>query len=170
MSDFNEAVGKTLAAEGGFFHNQVTGEIVNYGWTASTLASLGEPSTEDYVRSLTRDRAITLYREYFWNPLSLDSIADQALANKVFDIAVNQGLGTSARLLQEAVNDLQLGGAILQIDGKIGPKTIDAANALPASNLLTTFRSHAKQRYMDIAAKNPQLKGDLPGWLQRLAS
>src|SRR5580692_7161387 len=147
MASFLDAVTKTLANEGGYFKNTVTGEVVNYGITASFLGGISQPNSDEDVQSLTRDQAINLYHEYFWLPLNADEIADQTLANKVFDIAVNQGLGTSAKLLQQAVNDLQLGSAAIQVDGHIGPATIAAVNSLPASNLLTQFRALAAGRY-----------------------
>jgi lysozyme family protein len=170
MASFIEAVTKTLLAEGGFVHNSVTGEIVNYGITSAFLGSIGQPNSESDVQNLTRDQAINLYHEYFWEPLNAGAIVDQNLANKVFDIAVNQGLRTSAKMLQEAVNGLQLGAGEIQEDGIIGRQTIAAINALPPSNLLIQFKALAEVRYREIAEENPKLAGDLAGWLQRLAS
>lgn len=170
MANFEIAVGRTLAAEGGYYKNSATGEVVNFGITAAFLGGHGLPNSDADVQALTVEEATALYHAYFWAPLHAEDIADQMLANKVFDIAVNQGLGPSAKMLQQAVNDLQLGGTLLQVDGVIGPKTVAAVNALPPSNLLTQFRALAEARYQEIAANNPALTGDLPGWLARLAS
>ena len=169
MALFSEAVQKTIAAEGGYFKNTVTGEVVNHGITSAFLAGHGLPSLDADVQALTVNQAINLYHEFFWTPLLGDEILDQALANKVFDVEVNQG-GIAVKELQQAVNSLQLGGAVIQDDGVMGKLTIAAVNALPPSNLLTQFRAEVADRYREIAAENPKLAGDLAGWLTRLAS
>ena len=191
MADFEQALTKTENAEGQFFFNRKTGEIVNRGITISTLIALhllpadiltayqayksdGNYGHLDsvfaYMKSRTPEEDAEFYQANYWNEIRGDDILDQALANKVFDIAVNQGLGSSVRLLQQAVNDLQLGGAQLTVDGEIGPHTLAAVNALPASSLLTQFKSLVEARYRQIAASNPALAGDLEGWLARLNS
>jgi lysozyme family protein len=191
MADFNIALQITLKNEGGFAWNHETKEIVNRGITCSTLIALrllpldlvadytayktdGDeshlPAVIAYMQNRTLDEDAAFYREYYWGPLDCSFINDQNLANKVFDIGVNQGVGESAKMLQEAVNDLQLGGSQLVVDGDIGPATIAAVNAVPGSNLLTAFRARAEARYREIAANDPALAPDLDGWLVRLAS
>ena len=170
MASFDLAIPITLAHEGGFFHNPTTGEVVNRGITLATLRSLGvlhtsgPPTTADiaFVRGLTLDEVEQIYREQYWDKLSLDQIKDQEVAAKVFDLAVNMGVVTAARILQQAVG--------VPVDGIVGPHTIGAANAANPLILLSDIRTVASARYQQIAAANPALAEDLPGWLSRLES
>lgn len=170
MAKFEEAIDKTLAAEGGFFHNTTTGEVVNMGITLTTLRSLqvlrtNGPATPDdinFVRTLTEDEAREIYKSEYWDKLCLDAIDSQDVAAKVFDVAVNMGVVTSARILQQAVG--------VPVDGIVGPHTIGAANAMDAIALLGMIRARAASHYREIAAANPNLAPDLNGWLTRLNS
>jgi lysozyme family protein len=172
MADFDPAVQLTLQHEGGFFHNTVTGEIVNYGVTLAFVRDCGYCANPDeaFIRNLTVEQAREIYRKYFWDRYNIGSIRDQDLANKVFDLTVNMGPGGSTHdgaltLLQRAVNDC---GGNLVVDGHIGPKSIAAINALDPARLLAAYRKRAESRYQEIAQANSNLAGNLTGWLSRL--
>lgn len=172
MADFEPAVQLTLQNEGGFFHNQVTGEVVNYGVTLAFASGCGYCSATDdaFIQNLTQQQAIGIYKTRFWDPHNLGSINDQNLANKTFDLTVNMGPGDknvegALTLLQHAVCDC---GGNCAIDGILGPQSIAGINALDAAQLLTAYRARAKTRYEQIA-QNPKLASDLPVWLARLA-
>jgi len=140
------------------------------GITLSTLRSLGILKTKgpalqsdvEFVKSLTEDEAKDIYMQEYWDKLNLDRLTSQDVANKVFDLAVNMGVVTSARFLQAACG--------VPVDGIVGPHTIGVANAMDSGVLLAAIRAHAKNRYAEIAASNPALAPDLPGWLARLDS
>ena len=173
MADFETAVLLTLQNEGGFFDNPVTGEVVNYGVTLAFASGCGYCSAtdQDYIRSLTRDQAIDIYKKYFWDPHNFALFNDQVLANKAFDLTVNMGPGDrnmegALTLLQRAVCEC---GGHCEVDGVIGPRTLAAINAADPAQLLTAYRARAKARYEQIA-QNPKLAGDLAGWLERLAA
>jgi lysozyme family protein len=169
VSDFDQAVQITLSHEGGYAQNLKTGEVVNMGITQAFLAAHHLPSTVDDVQELTRPAAINLYRLYFWTPMRLQEIKDQTLAAKVFDLAVNLGIGTSAALLQGAIND-EWGHECLTVDGKIGELTIGCANTADPLKVLATLRVRAEAHYRELVQSNPELAVDLKGWLIRLAS
>jgi lysozyme family protein len=83
MADFQPAVTITLQHEGGFFHNPVTGEIVNHGITLTFVQTSGcQPHADEaFIQNLSIAAASAIYRTYFWNHNSMGSIADQNLAN-----------------------------------------------------------------------------------------
>jgi len=168
MADFQPAVAVTLRNEGGFAHNQVTGEIVNRGITLTFVRSSGykPDADEDFIQNLSAAEASAIYETYFWNRHSIGSIADQSLANKVFDLTVNMG-PAALKLLQSAANAC---GGQCAVDGVLGPVSIAQINGLDAVKLLAEFKELAGQRYRQIAADNRQLAGDLTGWLARLNS
>lgn len=171
MAEFEPAVTITLRNEGGFFHNPVTGEVVNHGITLRFVRSSVKPDAdEDFIRNLTIEDASAIYRTHFWDRYNIGSINDQNLANKVFDLNVNMGPGAANHvgaltLLQTAVNAC---GGQCAVDGIVGPATIEQVNALDPANLLAQYKDLASQRYTQIAANNAQLAGDLTGWLARL--
>lgn len=172
MASFDPAVQLTLRNEGGFYHNQVTGEIVNHGITLAFVKDSGyrAQADESFIRNLSQVQAAEIYRKYFWDRYRIGDIADQELANKVFDLTVNMGPGGRTRdggitLLQKAVNDC---GGNCAVDGVLGPQSIAAINALDPVGLLAAYRNRAKARYEAIAAANSALTPNLSGWLTRL--
>jgi lysozyme family protein len=174
MANFQPALQLTLAHEGGFFHNPVTGEIVNRGITLTFILNSGYCPTADaaFIQNLTLDQTAAIYQKYFWDAHNIGQINDQNLANKVFDLTVNMGPGTATHegaltLLQRAVCDC---GGNCQIDGIIGSQSIAQVNALNAVQLLAAYRQRAEARYQAIAAANQELAGNLDGWLNRLNS
>lgn len=173
MANFDPAVQLTLENEGGFFHNQVTGEVVNHGITLTFVRSSGfNPAADEaFIQNLSAEEAQQIYQKYFWNPHNIGQINDQNLANKAFDLTVNMGPGGpnhegALTLLQRAVNDC---GGACTVDGQIGPETIGHINALDPGQLLAAYRARAKAHYQAIAAGNPAVANDLTGWLARLA-
>jgi lysozyme family protein len=121
---------------------------------------------EAFIQNLSTAEASSIYQTYFWGRYSLGSIDDQSLANKAFDLTVNMG-PAALKLLQSAVNAC---GGQCAVDGVPGPISFAQINALDPVKLLTEFKTLAAQRYTQIATGNPQLAGDLTGWLSRLNS
>lgn len=120
----------------------------------------------DDVRAMPRSTAIEIYRRNWWERYGYHRLLPP-MDLKVFDTSVNTGPGRAHRLLQQSCNDL---GAMLVVDGQLGPKSIAAANALNNRPLLDTFRRRQAQFYRDLAASDPRLRGFLGGWLRRAAS
>lgn len=174
MADFQPAVTITLQHEGGFFHNTVTGEIVNHGVTLQFVQSSGykPDADESFIQNLSVAEASQIYQTYFWDRYHIGSINDQELASKVFDLTVNMGPGGpnhagAISLLQSAVNACK---GQCTVDGLLGPLSLAQVNALDPGTLLTQYKQMVAQRYTAIAAANVELAGDLNGWLARLNS
>ena len=168
MSLFDPAVEKTLISEGGFFWNHTTGEVVNMGITLKTLRSLGVLKTSGpplesdiaFVKSLTEDEAKDIYQDQYWDPLHLELLTSQEVANKIFDLAVNTGWTQATKILQRALR--------IPDDGILGPHTVAAANAADPVNLLADIRTCGTQFYCELAQSKPELADNLDGWLKRL--
>ena len=58
------------------------------------------------------------YKRNYWNHLHLDNLANQELANQVFDTAVNCGIKPAVKIIQKVLG--------IPADGKLGPVTIEA--------------------------------------------
>jgi lysozyme family protein len=177
MAIFSIALGLTLQHEGGFFHNLKTGEVVNRGITLAFLRGIGRltstgaatPADILYIQNLTLEQTSDLFEEYWWEPLLLDHVNDQEIANKVFDVGVNTGQSEAVTLLQRAVLEAAP-NAQLVVDGAMGAHTLDAVNAVDATELLADFRLLGEGFYRGIAAKNANYAADLGDWLARLAA
>jgi len=169
MADFQSAVEKLLKLEGGFAAADNNAGAVNFGITQQFLRSIGRPATLEDVRTLTREEAIALYREYFWDKLRIGEIHDQRLAEMLFFAAVNMGPSRPIRYLQEALRELRRD---VQVDGAIGPQTLSALNGLDVNEtkaVVLSLKQRLQARYRDLAQRNPALYGDdLRGWLARL--
>jgi lysozyme family protein len=158
MARFEDAIHTVLANEGGYvFDPADPGGETNYGICRRQYPQLDIPA-------LTREQACDIYRRDYW---FCDGIKNQAVATKLFDMAVNMGRNTAVRLLQRAL--LALGNTGLTIDGIFGPATLALTNASPAELLLATLRHQAAVRYYALVHKNPKLLKFLHGWLTRAA-
>jgi len=160
MANFETALTKTLIHEGGY--NVTSGDVG--GETNFGISKRSYPNVD--IKGLTKETAGELYKRDFWDVLNCDQINDDLLADKVFDLAVNMGVGTGARLLQEAVCSM---GLTIAVDGKVGPATIRTINLLSGVSLLAVLRGLAEARYRKIVANNPSQSKFLKGWLLRLS-
>lgn len=186
MARFEDAIMYVLANEGAFSnHPADPGGATFWGISLRFLKSQGEEWDLDDdgdidvadVRSLTVADAKLLYRSNFWDRLQLDLVADQAVATRIFDMAVNMGCPAAVKILQRAANDfsLELNGdedlpELLEVDGVLGLKTRSMTNILAMidrSGLMAALRKAHEQFYLDLVERKPNLEVFLRGWLNR---
>lgn len=175
MAKFEDMIEGVLEHEGALSDDpNDPGLVTHWGISLRWLRSLGPmigdldgdgEVTEDDIRGLTREQAIELYREKFWDPRYAEM--PDGVASKVFDAAVNMGPSAAHRLLQEALREL---GFNLAVDGVLGPMTMDAVKTADWYDLLREFRAAQSYRYARLAIANPNLQTFLRGWLRRAAA
>lgn len=177
MADFQNAIGLILRHEGGYSwnkndHGQETAFGISRvywpkwsGWpTIDTIKANKKPN--ESLDSLLMDNSTLMslvksfYKANFWNPLNLDKIKDQQIANAVVDFGVNAGTGRSARLLQKAVGVLS--------DGIIGDKTIEAVNSQSPAVVLGKFNELRKDYYDAIIQHDPTQGQFKASWYSRI--
>lgn len=168
MAAFNPALKKTLGFEGGYSdHPSDTGGKTSYGITEAVARQWGYHGE---MKDLPLDVAEQIYHRNYWTPLKLDGFSDQLVAEYAFDIAVNMGIGTAGRLLQETVNFLD-GNGTLFVDGKVGVATVSKVNEISKSNragaFLKLFKAVRIMKYVNIVLSNPAQKVFLTGWINR---
>jgi lysozyme family protein len=136
MANFDLALAVTLKNEGGYQNSSNDkGNFNSLGMLVGTNFGISAPTYERYINrvpSATDIRAITpaiaadVYLLYYWNPNNLSVISDQQTANQLFDIAVLQGAGRMAKIVQQALHNIGYTGVTL--DGDFGPATRAAIN------------------------------------------
>lgn len=72
-----------------------------------TKYGLSPKTTKKDNRNATLKDAAKYYEINFWKPLNLDLLESQGLATEILDTAVNCGDGTSAKMPNQAVEDVQ---------------------------------------------------------------
>lgn len=171
-NDFQEAVEITLKNEGGLsIDKSDPGGITNYGVSLRFLQENGVDINGDGsinakdILQLTEQDAISIYLDKFWNKFNLESIKNDELADKVFDLSVNMGGYQAIKMLQQAIN-FQLRFRI-QTDGIIGKMTLNALNNVNIPALLTAYKALACNFYQNLVVKNYNLQKFLVGWLRR---
>jgi len=113
----------------------------------------------DDIRNLTDKEASVIYKQYFYDPLHLDTFKLDKLALQVMDMAVNAGISAAVKILQ------RLCGA--KVDGVMGPKTIAAANTF-LDNIALRYADARKEYYLDLIEDNPRLAKFQAGWINRV--
>lgn len=159
---FQTAIELVLEKEGGFSnHPRDRGGPTNFGITALTYAAFHgrDPATvtEADMRALTREEAIDIYRNNYWNASRCESLP-AGLDLCVFDFAVNAGVRRAVRLLQEVVHT--------EPDGSIGPITLAA---IGASDVTTVIRDFAEKR-LEYYRALPDFDVFGNGWTARTVS
>lgn len=165
MSNFEQALAYTLVNEGGYSDDPAdSGGPTNLGLTLTDLREAGLPTTVEYIKQLTPEQAAPIYRQFYWNPLSLDQVTDNSISTAVFDIAVVRGIGMSAQLAQIVCNGY---GAALAVDGAVGPLTLKALNTIGRKTFICEFEMHVASGFQRIVMDNPSQEVFLNGWLAR---
>lgn len=172
MADFTQAFQLMIAHEGGYGNDPddpggetykgVARKIFSKwdGWTKVDILKrqTGFPANLDKDPELQQNIS-DFYRVNFWDKINGDQIANQEIANSIFDFGVNAGVGTSASLAQMVV------GA--KSDGVIGPNSISAINNFDPEHFLASFTVAKIARYVNIVKKRPTSRKYFYGWVIR---
>lgn len=155
MADFESAVTKTIRREGG---DQFTEDPDDPGGaTRFGISKRAHPEVDP--QNLTLDGAKAIYRKEYWDPLQGDSLAVQAIAEALFDTAVNMGVAQAVKLAEVVLG--------LPADGTMGPALLAALNAADAGEFAAGFTLAKVARYLTLVKKNPKLEKFFYGWVRR---
>ena len=143
--------------------NGKTGWHTNAGITYKTWA--GFYGVENDHRFYTMNAAdwFSIFKKGYWDGVHGDSFTSQNIAIFVTGMAWGSGAKQAGKSLQVAINHC---GLLCSIDGVIGNKTINAANAINPTQLFDELINERKRFFYAIATgKNAKF---LNGWLNRL--
>jgi lysozyme family protein len=148
MSKFDEAFELVVGIEAGYVDDpDDPGGETKYG-----VSKRAYPNED--IKNMTLDRAKLLFKCDYWDKCRCDDIPSP-LDTYVFDAAVNQGVGAAIRLLQNVLG--------VVVDGKIGPKTIAAAQKADDEDMALYMVARAF-RYIETGTFWKHGKG----WFKRL--
>lgn len=161
---FAAALKHVLKMEGGYSDDpHDPGGPTNKGITLATLAAWRgvKITAANRARMIAELRAISpaeteaIYRQCYWEPAGCPALPPR-LAFAHFDAAVNHGVGSAIRMLQEAV------GA--DVDGEIGPQTKSRIAAMPVAEIIKAYAEIRRRRYRAL----PHFWRFGRGWLARV--
>ncbi len=188
MADFEIAFEKTMKHEDDPSHPgkvspEPDGAKARFGINSkahpeAVTAGFYEMSTDD-----ARHWAEVVFRACYWTLILGDQIADQGVADKFYDLAVNCGVHEATLFVQRAL--VGLGIAVL-VDGKMGSHTLAAINEANPTRLIgdpvacsggtltltvgSGIRLQAAEFDTDLVIRKPALKSDYAGWIARINS
>lgn len=166
MADFKTAFLITIDDnhEGGYqcLHGDSgnwTGGVIGVGELKGTKYGISahEFPNED-IKNLTTDRAAELYRDGYWKAL-YSQIADQLIADKLFDMGVLFGVGTAVRMLQRALKIVE--------DGVFGAESLAAVNS---RGNVQEYKTALVSHVLLIGNSNPEERQFITGWIRRINS
>lgn len=141
MADFQIAYDITMGYEGGYANvsgdpggETYKGIARNFwpnwsGWTiVDGWKNSANPNWKNLMVEELEPNVQDFYKQLFWNRFLGDQIANQEIANELFDSAVNMGVSRAVSFLQEALNIFSDRTHDLVVDGIFGGKTLGALN------------------------------------------
>ena len=176
MADFKTAYDRTSKFEGGYCNDEAdnggetfAGVARNYheswlGWkiidqyktvTSDTKTLNKVLLGNDELMSLVED----FYKREFWDKIKGDKIMYQTVANNIYDMAVNSGVGMASKFAQRIVG--------VEDDGVIGDISIKAINEYHPNTFIFEFKRARGEFYQNIVAHNPSQSVFIDGWLRR---
>lgn len=162
------------SVEGGFVNDPTDrGGVTNMGITWRTLEQAYQMRIVDYtdVRQLNYEDAAKIYQVMYYNA-SKANLMDEPLDIVHFDAAVNHGPGNAARFLQITINDLA-NAKVLNVDGGIGPKTLQALDVtldqFDLEPVINTYLLHRLFFYLTIINNDRNQLKFIRGWMNRVA-
>ena len=125
----DKIINEIIRVEGGYVNDPAdSGGETNFGITEQVARAFGY--TGD-MRDMPRATAFGIYAARYWGAVRADDLLalSELVASEVVDTGVNMGTGRAGRMLQRALNVLNVRGSLysdLVVDGAIGPITVRA--------------------------------------------
>ena len=99
------------------------------------------------------------YKKEFWEKMKLDLVNSEHKQLELMCFAINVGIISAIKVLQETLN--------IKIDGIIGSQTINALNAFNEALFDRLFDLEEKEYYDELVKNKPRFKIYQNGWENR---
>lgn len=166
MGNFESALAYTIKNEGGYSNDpHDKGGPTIWGIQLTEWNDwIGYPISLTDFKALTPKDVEAIYLSQYWKPLQLDQVMSSPIATAIFDMGVNDGIHTSAKISQRALNAI---GQELVVDGWLGPKSLLALNEATPKSFIPAFQILIHDHYNDIVTKDPTQVVFLKTWMNR---
>lgn len=196
---FNDAFDLTINIEGGYANNAADrGKETIFGisranWPDWAGWHIVDEIKKEYPRaqwdslfeSTTNLKLMvsSFYFKNFWTPAQCGKFP-KLIANELFDTSVNMGITAGGKCLQQALNKLnrnQKDFPDLEVDGKIGEKTVSAfrsymstkkmasRNQLTLTEWVLKWMNYFQMKvYDELSKEHPDQEVFIPGWTNRV--
>jgi len=145
---FEQAMNHILRWEGGYSYDiRDPGGETSFGISKRAYPKIN-------IELLSKEEAHDIYKKDYWEKIKCDELPN-CLKLIVFSSAVNQGPGFAVKTLQKIVE--------VKVDGRIGPKTIEAIKAVNPLAIKKDFLKIQAEHYFSLN-KSEFIKG----WILRL--
>lgn len=149
--DFDASFTALIGNEGGYINNpRDPGGETNFG-----ISKRSYPGED--IAGMTLERAKSIYRHDYWGPAGCDAVPD-SMKFHLFDTAVNQGVRTAVRVVQNAVGEVP--------DGILGPLTLQAIASMESNKAVLRFTAARLIAY----TSTPGWADFGKGWVNRVAA
>lgn len=159
MSDFGIACEVLLKIEAGYSNspNDPGGET-NFGISKRSYPDLD-------IKSLTKEKAKSIYLRDFWTFYRLYEIENQRIATKMLLMVVNLPPKEAFKIVQKALIRV---GKKVDLDGILGTNTIQTINSIyKVSFFLNNLVFELVAYYSNVANNNSSLMNNFCGWIRR---
>ena len=160
-----EMIDDILKREGSAYtdHPKDRGGPTRYGVTQATLAEYrGRAVTPLEVAALNEAEARAIYRKRYIADPGFAQIVSDDLRTVLVDFGVNSGPSAAIRALQRCLG--------VAVDGVLGPKTAEAANARIGKSLAVAVCA-ARIRFLGrLITDDPAQATFAAGWMNRVAA
>ena len=142
-------------------------EVANPSWSGwkqiktaiNAYGDLKKASIALYNDDALVNLVASFYKKTYWDALCLDDANSQLKANELFCFAVNVGVKSAVRVLQNMLG--------LQCDGIMGQETLRALNNYSEQAFDVDFDRAEIAYYRNLIRKNPRLDVYEQGWENR---
>lgn len=170
--NIEKEIDKLIEREGGFVNDPLdNGGATKYGITQRTLTLWrGREVSVDDVKNLEKREAHEIYYAWYYIKPGINSLPP-AIQPIMLDMAVNPGPSRAIKFLQDVLN--AFGYYEVRIDGKLGPKTISAANGAwhhLGHQLIVSLVNRRVIFYEGCVRANASQRRFLGGWIARAES
>jgi hypothetical protein len=168
-ASIDRVLDEVIRREGGYVnHPADRGGPTKFGITMGTLQRWrgDHPVTADDVCRLTEAEARQIYRQRYVIAPGYAGIKDPQLVGLMVDCCVLYGEDDASPWLQQAAKDL---GADLAVDGKVGPRTLAAVNAIAPERLIRRICAARLRKMGRVITEKPSQAAFAAGWSNRLA-
>lgn len=176
MANLEDAFDFAMRFEGGGKVHTVEGDPG--GTTKWGISKRANPYLD--IPNLSRDDAIKVYRERYWNPRRLGDLKSQEIANEIFEFSINvdpawENGGRATRAAQRTINEVFEAmdkPIVVPVDGRMGPETVGMLNYINAAGDLAVMAWSGTFNIRQLAYYR-QLRRDLVdrfllGWTRRV--